>query len=158
MRFPARGVNVSRLDHLNLFASDVTALRVFFEDVLGLRVTEKIVLDSGAEAGVWVTSNNKTYDVFRGFETSGDDFWAFEGFDIKAALARVFTSDEVLFPEKRIELPASFDAREQYDFFLVLAPHETSEMRNRLMQEGIERHFRVSIAHRACTPRCRHTR
>src|SRR5688572_23453287 len=37
--------------------------RIWFEDVLGLRVTEKIVLDSGEEAGVWVTSNNKTYDV-----------------------------------------------------------------------------------------------
>jgi catechol 2,3-dioxygenase len=63
MRFPARGANVRRLDHLNLLAADVTGLRVFFEDVLGLRVTEKIVLDSGAEAGVWVTATNKTYDV-----------------------------------------------------------------------------------------------
>jgi catechol 2,3-dioxygenase len=63
MRFPARGANVRRLDHMNLLASDVRALRVWFEDVLGLRVTEKIVLDSGEEAGVWVTSNNKTYDV-----------------------------------------------------------------------------------------------
>ena len=63
MRFPARGANVRRLDHMNLLAADVKALRIWFEDVLGLRVTEKIVLDSGQEAGVWVTSNNKTYDV-----------------------------------------------------------------------------------------------
>jgi catechol 2,3-dioxygenase len=63
MRFPARGVNVRRLDHLNLLAADVSALRMFFEDVLGMRVTEKIVLDSGEEAGVWVTATNKTYDV-----------------------------------------------------------------------------------------------
>jgi catechol 2,3-dioxygenase len=63
MRFPARGANVRRLDHMNLLAADVKALRIWFEDVLGLRVTEKIVLDSGEEAGVWVTSNNKTYDV-----------------------------------------------------------------------------------------------
>jgi catechol 2,3-dioxygenase len=41
----------------------VSALRVFFEDVLGMRVTEKIVLDSGEEAGVWVTATNKTYDI-----------------------------------------------------------------------------------------------
>src|SRR5678815_3220168 len=34
MRFPARGVNVRRLDHLNLLAADVPALRMFFEDVL----------------------------------------------------------------------------------------------------------------------------
>ena len=63
MRFPARGANVRRLDHMNLLAADVRGLRIWFEDVLGLRVTEKIVLDSGEEAGVWVTSNNKTYDV-----------------------------------------------------------------------------------------------
>jgi catechol 2,3-dioxygenase len=63
MRFPARGANVRRLDHMNLLAADVKGLRVWFEDVLGLRVTEKIVLDTGEEAGVWVTSNNKTYDV-----------------------------------------------------------------------------------------------
>jgi len=63
MRFPARGINVRRLDHLNLLAADVSALRQFFEDVLGMRVTEKIVLDNGQEAGVWVTATNKSYDV-----------------------------------------------------------------------------------------------
>jgi catechol 2,3-dioxygenase len=63
MRFPARGINVRRLDHLNLLASDVAALRRFMEEVLGLRTTEMIVLDNGQEAGAWVTSNNKTYDV-----------------------------------------------------------------------------------------------
>jgi catechol 2,3-dioxygenase len=63
MRFPARGANVRRLDHLNLLASDVKALRVFMEDVLGLRTTEMIQLDNGTEAGVWVTATNKTYDV-----------------------------------------------------------------------------------------------
>ena len=63
MRFPARGVNVRRLDHLNLLAADVPALRRFMVDTLGMRVTEMIVLDSGVEAGVWVTATNKTYDV-----------------------------------------------------------------------------------------------
>jgi catechol 2,3-dioxygenase len=63
MRFPARGMNVRRLDHLNLLASDVAALRRFMVDVVGLRTTEMIVLDNGKEAGAWVTSNNKTYDV-----------------------------------------------------------------------------------------------
>jgi catechol 2,3-dioxygenase len=32
------------------------------ENVLGLRTTEMIVLDSGKEAGAWVTTNNKSYD------------------------------------------------------------------------------------------------
>src|SRR3989449_1560991 len=62
-RFPARGVNVRRLDHLNLLAADVRALRLFFEDVLGMRTTEMIVLDSGDEAGAWVTTTNKSYDL-----------------------------------------------------------------------------------------------
>ena len=62
-RFPARGVNVRRLDHMNLLTSDVAELRHFLEDVLGLRTTEKIVLDSGQEAGGWVTTNNKSYDL-----------------------------------------------------------------------------------------------
>jgi catechol 2,3-dioxygenase len=63
MRFPARGVNARRLDHLNLLTSDVAGLQRFMEDVMGMRTTEMIVLDSGALAGVWVTATNKTYDV-----------------------------------------------------------------------------------------------
>jgi catechol 2,3-dioxygenase len=62
-RFPARGINVRRLDHMNLLCSDVAELRRFMENVLGLRTTEMIVLDSGRESGVWVTSNNKSYDL-----------------------------------------------------------------------------------------------
>src|SRR5262245_32009339 len=62
-RFPARGANVRRLDHLNLLAADVRALRQFFEDVLGMRTTEMIVLDNGDEAGAWVTATNKSYDL-----------------------------------------------------------------------------------------------
>ena len=62
-RYPARGVNVRRLDHFNLLASDVAATREFFEDDLGMRTTEKIVLDNGMEAGQWLTTTNKTYDI-----------------------------------------------------------------------------------------------
>ena len=62
-RFPGRGANVRRLDHMNLLTSDVAALRRFMEDVVGLRTTEMIVLDSGVEAGGWVTCNNKSYDL-----------------------------------------------------------------------------------------------
>jgi len=63
MRYPARGANVRRLDHLNLLAADVVALRGFYEDVLGLRTTEIILLDNGDQAGVWMTTTNKSYDV-----------------------------------------------------------------------------------------------
>src|SRR5436305_1203045 len=62
-RFPARGANVRRLDHFNLLAADVRALRRFFEDVVGMRTTEMIVLDNGDEAGAWVTTTNKSYDL-----------------------------------------------------------------------------------------------
>jgi catechol 2,3-dioxygenase len=62
-KFPGRGANVRRLDHLNLLASDVTPVRKFMEDCLGMRLTEQIVLDSGVEAGAWVTATNKSYDV-----------------------------------------------------------------------------------------------
>ena len=62
-RFPARGVNVRRLDHLNCLAQDIAANRVFFEQYLGMRLTEQIVLDSGVEAAMWLTCTNKSYDI-----------------------------------------------------------------------------------------------
>ena len=61
-RFPARGVNVRRIDHFNCLAADIAANREFFQKNLGFRLTEQIVLDSGIEAGMWMTSNNKSYD------------------------------------------------------------------------------------------------
>jgi catechol 2,3-dioxygenase len=61
-RFPARGVNVRRLDHFNGLAVDIEANRIFFETYLGARLTEQIVLDDGTEAGMWLTFTNKSYD------------------------------------------------------------------------------------------------
>ncbi|WP_193187626.1 catechol 2,3-dioxygenase [Nisaea sediminum] len=62
-RFHGRGVGVRRLDHLNLLATDVEAIRDFMQQALGSRVTEQIVLDNGTLAGCWFTVNNKTYDI-----------------------------------------------------------------------------------------------
>src|SRR5580704_6037960 len=62
-RFPARGVNVRRLDHFNCLAVDVRANREFFQNYLGFRLTELIVLDDGTEAGMWLTCTNKSYDL-----------------------------------------------------------------------------------------------
>ena len=62
-RFPARGCNVRRLDHINLFASDVRACRQFLQENLGFRLTEIIVFDDGSEKGSWLTVNNKGYEV-----------------------------------------------------------------------------------------------
>ena len=61
-RYPARGCNVRRIDHFNCLAVDVRANREFFERALGFRLTERIVLDSGEEAGMWLTATNKSYD------------------------------------------------------------------------------------------------
>ena len=61
-RFPARGINVRRLDHLNCLAVDIKANRIFFEKYLGCRLTEQIVLNDGTEAAMWMTMSNKSYD------------------------------------------------------------------------------------------------
>ncbi|MFT8246421.1 catechol 2,3-dioxygenase [Roseomonas sp. BN140053] len=70
-RFPGRGVNVRRLDHLNCLAADIQANREFFERCLGMRLTEQIVLDSGVEAGMWMTCTNKSYDIAYSRENHG---------------------------------------------------------------------------------------
>ncbi len=51
-----------RLDHWNGLAVDIKANREFYEDYLGFRLTEQIVLDDGSEAAMWMTATNKTYD------------------------------------------------------------------------------------------------
>src|SRR4051812_41211508 len=61
-RYPARGINVRRLDHFNCLAVDIKANREFFQSYLGFRLTEQIVLDTGEEADMWLTATNKSYD------------------------------------------------------------------------------------------------
>lgn len=61
-RFPARGANVRRLDHFNGLAVDIEKNREFFENYLGFKLTEQIVLDTGVEAAMWMTCTNKSYD------------------------------------------------------------------------------------------------
>jgi catechol 2,3-dioxygenase len=62
-RFPGRGANLRRLDHINLLSSDVKADREFMQDVLGCRLTEQIIFEGGIEKGAWLTVSNKSYDV-----------------------------------------------------------------------------------------------
>jgi catechol 2,3-dioxygenase len=61
--YPARGVSVRRLDHINWLGVDVVANRDFLRDTLGALVTEQIVLDSGEITGSWTTFTNKGYDA-----------------------------------------------------------------------------------------------
>jgi len=58
-----RGCAVRRIDHLNLLANDVDAIKAFMPQALGSRVTEQIMLDTGKLGGCWFTVNNKTYDI-----------------------------------------------------------------------------------------------
>ncbi|CAH0994665.1 Manganese-dependent 2,3-dihydroxybiphenyl 1,2-dioxygenase [Emticicia aquatica] len=64
-KFPARGINVRRIDHLNLFAKDVRAFRDFQMENLGGILTETIVdnaIDLNPKA-VWFLVNSKSYDL-----------------------------------------------------------------------------------------------
>jgi catechol 2,3-dioxygenase len=62
-RYSPHGIAPKRLDHINLLAQDVRACREFFNQMLGLRITEQIVLDDGTEAGAWLAATQKSYDV-----------------------------------------------------------------------------------------------
>jgi len=62
-RYTARGIGVRRLDHLNFLGVDPSANREFLERNLGFRLTEAIVLDDGTQAGVWLTTNLKSYEL-----------------------------------------------------------------------------------------------
>lgn len=61
-KFPGKGMNVRRIDHLNLLAKDIVAFSDFQFGVLGGRMTETIVFD-GEPKGVWVSVNSKSYDL-----------------------------------------------------------------------------------------------
>jgi catechol 2,3-dioxygenase len=62
-RFHGRGVGVRRLDHVNMLASDISAIKEFMINALGSRPTEQILLNNGRLGGCWFTVNNKTYDI-----------------------------------------------------------------------------------------------
>lgn len=64
-RFPGRGVNVRRIDHLNLFSNNVRAFRDFQLANLGGVLTETIVdnMDDLNPKAVWFMVNSKSYDL-----------------------------------------------------------------------------------------------
>jgi uncharacterized protein (TIGR03435 family) len=93
--------------------------------------------------GVHITPTSKK--ALESADTGTDEYWALQGFKLRAALARVFSEPDAPFPESRIDLPASLDPDERYDFLLVYTPTDRHQDSNRLMQRGIERHFHVSL-------------
>ncbi|WIM94183.1 VOC family protein [Actinoplanes oblitus] len=62
-RFPGRGSNARRLDHINFLARDVPENETFVNESLSGRPSEQIVLDNGTKAAVWYTFGDKSYDV-----------------------------------------------------------------------------------------------
>jgi catechol 2,3-dioxygenase len=54
-RYTGRGAAIKRLDHVNLLANNVTAVREFAVEELGYRHYEGIRLDNGLEAGAWLS-------------------------------------------------------------------------------------------------------
>jgi catechol 2,3-dioxygenase len=62
-RYPGRGANLRRLDHVNYLTADVPSTAAFLRDLLGARCTEQIVTDDGSPQAVWYSLGNKTYDL-----------------------------------------------------------------------------------------------
>ena len=69
--YPARGVCVRRLDHVNFLAAEVEPSTEFVRDVLGGQPTEEILLDSGKIAGRWLNFTNKSYDLVYAADWTG---------------------------------------------------------------------------------------
>ena len=69
----------------------------------------------------------------------GSDFWTIEGARLKPVIARLYDV-----PETRVDLPASVPPG-RFDFVLVLPSDSTQEAMVRLMQSGIQKHFRLTI-------------
>ena len=62
-RFPGRGANVRRLDHVNFLAAQIPPQDHFLAEVLGGRRSEQIMLDDGSVSAVWFTVTDKSYDL-----------------------------------------------------------------------------------------------
>ena len=62
-RYPARGIGVRRLDHINVLSQGVTRDREFMEEYLGFKLRENVVLDDGTEAGAWISVTPLAHDI-----------------------------------------------------------------------------------------------
>ncbi len=61
--YPARGVSVRRLDHVNYLAAETEPNGAFICSALGARVTEQIRLDNGTISAQWLHFAQKSYDL-----------------------------------------------------------------------------------------------
>lgn len=70
-KFTGHGVAVRNLDHINYLSSNPEADGEFAENVLGLQLTEQILLNNGRRPGLWYRSNNKSYEVVYTMDATG---------------------------------------------------------------------------------------
>lgn len=70
-RFPGRGVNARRIDHVNFLAASVEDNAAFTRDVLGLQESELIQLDNGKVAAHWFHFQSKSYDIVYSADNAG---------------------------------------------------------------------------------------
>jgi catechol 2,3-dioxygenase len=62
-RFPGRGANIRRIDHVNFLAAEIAPVDGFLADVLGARKSEQIQLDDGSISAIWYHVSDKSYDL-----------------------------------------------------------------------------------------------
>lgn len=67
-RRPLQGLPPKRLDHINLLATNTSAVRRQYEDQLGFYTTERVIDDitsttDEVESGVWMTVNNLSHEI-----------------------------------------------------------------------------------------------
>ena len=60
---PLTGVPARRIDHVNVLATDVTGTRNFLMDVLGFRLRERLVLETGVEDGAWLSVSPLVHEI-----------------------------------------------------------------------------------------------
>jgi uncharacterized protein (TIGR03435 family) len=72
---------------------------------------------------------------------SGADRWSARGFDLKALIAQVWDVDA-----RRVDLPDASDASARYDVALLLPEEQSWESTQRVLEEAIEKKFRLTIA------------
>jgi catechol 2,3-dioxygenase len=64
-------VAVKHLDHINFLSANPEADGDFCENVLGMRLTEQILLNNGRRPGVWYSPNNKSYEMVYTLDATG---------------------------------------------------------------------------------------
>ena len=67
----SRGIPVKRLDHVNLFTSNVDADTDFWQRQIGFRLSECAVTEEGRKTTSWLHVTNKSYDLALSQDKSG---------------------------------------------------------------------------------------